>query len=140
LLYRASNAGVQIDLLVRGMCCLRPGVPGMSENIRVVSVVGRFLEHSRLYLFRNGGKEELYMGSADIMARNLDRRVEVICPILDEGWRNYLRDHVLGLYLRDTARSRELRPDGTYARLRPPEGRRPVDSQEVLLTTARETA
>jgi len=122
------------------MCCLRPGVPGMSENIRVVSVVGRFLEHSRLYHFRNGGNEELYMGSADIMARNLDRRVEVICPILDEGWRNYLRDHVLGLYLRDTTRARELRPDGTYARLGPPEGRRAVDSQEVLLTTARETA
>ena len=140
LLYRASNAGVQIDLLVRGMCCLRPGVPGMSENIRVVSVVGRFLEHSRLYHFRNGGNEELYMGSADIMARNLDRRVEVICPILDEGWRNYLRDHVLGLYLRDTTRARELRPDGTYAHLGPPEGRRAVDSQEVLLTTARETA
>ncbi len=138
LLYRASEAGVKIDLIVRGMCCLRPGVPGLSENIRVVSVVGRFLEHSRLFYFRNGGKEELYMGSADIMARNLDRRVETVTPILDEAWRAQVRDHVLGLYLRDTARARELQPDGTYTRVRPADGARAVDSQAVLLATVRD--
>jgi polyphosphate kinase len=110
-LYRASDAGVKVDLIVRGMCCLRPGVAGLSENIRVVSVVGRFLEHSRMFYFRNGGDEELYLGSADIMARNLDRRVEVICPIIDETWRADLKENVLHLYPRDTARSRELQPN-----------------------------
>jgi polyphosphate kinase len=138
-LYRASDAGVKVDLIVRGMCCLRPGVPGMSENIRVVSVVGRFLEHSRMFYFRNGGEEELYLGSADVMARNLDRRVEVICPILDETWRAYLKEQVLDLYLRDTARARDLRPDGTFERRRPEPGRRPVDAQEALISLARET-
>ncbi|HET7768753.1 MAG TPA: polyphosphate kinase 1, partial [Chloroflexota bacterium] len=138
-LYRASDAGVKVDLIVRGMCCLRPGVAGLSENIRVVSVVGRFLEHSRMFYFRNGGDEELYLGSADIMARNLDRRVEVICPIIDETWRTYLKENVLDLYLRDTARSRELQPDGTFKRRRPEAGRRPVDAQEILLSLARET-
>ena len=116
LLYRASNAGVRIDLLVREMCILRPGVPGLSENIRVLSVVGRFLEHHRIYYFRNGGAEEVYLGSADLMPRNLDRRVELIFPIEDESWLAYLRDDVLRLYLRDTSRSHELRPDGSYAR------------------------
>ncbi|HEU5317689.1 MAG TPA: polyphosphate kinase 1 [Chloroflexota bacterium] len=139
LLYRASDAGVKIDLIVRGMCCLRPGVPGLSENIRVISVVGRFLEHSRLYFFENGGAEELYVGSADIMARNLDRRVEVVCPILDDGWRALLKRNVLDLYLRDTVRARELQPDGSYARLRPQSGKRGVDAQQALLSLARET-
>ena len=138
-LYRASDANVKVDLIVRGMCCLRPGVAGLSENIRVVSVVGRFLEHSRLFYFRNGGEEELYVGSADIMARNLDRRVEVICPILDDTWRAFLKEGVLQLYLRDTTRARELRPDGTYERRKPEPGRRAVDAQEVLLSLARET-
>ena len=137
LLYRASNAGVRIDLLVREMCILRPGVPGLSENIRVISVVGRFLEHHRIYYFRNGGAEEIYLGSADLMPRNLDRRVESIFPIEDEGWLAYLRDDVLRLYLRDTSRSHELRPDGSYERLHPAPGQPAVDAQEVLLAAAR---
>ena len=141
LLYRASNAGVSIDLLVRGMCCLRPGVKGLSENIRVTSVLGRFLEHSRIFYFRNGGNEETFLGSADLMPRNLDRRIEVVFPVLDEGWRSYLRDHVLRLYLRDTARARALKPDGTYARLSPKrKGELSVDAQQALLAAARSGA
>jgi polyphosphate kinase len=136
-LYRASGAGVQLDLIVREMCILRPGVPGLSENIRVVSVVGRFLEHHRIYYFRNGGREEVYLGSADLMPRNLDRRVETVFPVEDEGWRTYLRDDVLRLYLRDTVRSHELRADGTYVRRSPPPGVPPVDAQESLLAAAR---
>ncbi len=137
LLYRASNAGVQIDLLVREMCILRPGVPGLSENIRVISIVGRFLEHHRIYYFRNAGAEEVYLGSADLMPRNLDRRVEAVFPIEDEGWRTYLRDDVLNLYLRDTSRAHELGPDGSYVRLLAAPGQPPVDAQEVLLAAAR---
>ena len=124
---------MRIDLLVREMCILRPGVPGLCENIRVISIVGRFLEHHRIYYFRNGGAEEVYLGSADLMPRNLDRRVESIFPIEDEGWRAYLRDDVLQLYLRDTSRAHELRPDGSYERLLPAPGQPAVDAQEVLL-------
>ncbi len=137
LLYRASQAGVQVELIVREMCILRPGVPGLSENVRVLSVVGRFLEHSRIYYFRNGGHEEVYIGSADLMPRNLDRRVETVCPVDDEGWRAYLRDDVLRLYLRDTVRARELLPDGSYVRRRPAAEEPPVDAQAALLAAAR---
>ena len=94
-LYAASQMGVQIDLIVRGMCCLRPGVPDLSENIRVMSIVGRFLEHSRIFYFRNGGDDEIYIGSADWMARNLDRRVEVVVPVISADLRRTLRDDVL---------------------------------------------
>jgi polyphosphate kinase len=118
-LYRASQAGVQIDLIVRGICCLRPGLPGVSENIRVVSLVGRFLEHSRIYYFANGGKpedEEIFIGSADLMERNLDHRVEVLTPVEDHALRAHLRDMALPAYLRDTANAHILLPDGNYER------------------------
>lgn len=117
-LYRASQAGVQIDLIIRGICSLRPGVKGLSENIRVRSIVGRFLEHSRVYYFANGGSahEEVYIGSADLMHRSFDRRVEVLVPILDPAIAAYLKDTVLRAYLRDEANSRTLGPDGNYQR------------------------
>ena len=118
-LYRASEAGVRVDLIVRGICCLRPGIPGLSERIRVRSIVGRFLEHSRLYYFENHGEEELFLGSADLMPRNLDHRVETLVPIEDAGLRSYLRDDVLEGYLRDNVLAQELQPDGSYVRAVP---------------------
>jgi len=128
-LYEASNAGVEIDLIVRGICTLRPGVPGMSENIRVRSVVGRLLEHSRLYYFENGGDPELYMGSSDWMPRNLDRRVEVIAPIEVPAIKRFLKDEYLSTYLRDTAKAHELGPDGVYHRVQPLPGEDEFSSQ-----------
>jgi polyphosphate kinase len=127
-LYEASQAGVSIDLIIRGICMLRPGVPGLSENIRVRSIVGRFLEHSRVMYFENDGNEEAYIGSADWMVRNLNRRVEVVCPVNDPQLRAYLKDEVLGAYLRDNVNARELQPDGSYQRV-PPGGEEPFDSQ-----------
>jgi polyphosphate kinase len=120
-LYEASAAGVSIDLIVRGVCMLRPGVAGLSENIRVRSIVGRFLEHSRIFYFANDGQEEVYVGSADWMLRNLNRRVEVVCPVREPGLRRYLKDEVLGAYLRDNVNARELLPDGSYVRVQPDE-------------------
>jgi polyphosphate kinase len=116
LLYEASQAGVQVDLLVRGICCLRPGLAGVSENIKVTSIVGRFLEHSRIFYFRNSGQEEVYLGSADMMPRNLDRRVEVAFPVQDPKLVRFLRDEVLAIYLADVAKARHMKPDGTYER------------------------
>ena len=115
-LYEASRAGVKIDLIVRGICMLRPGVEGYSETIRVRSVVGRFLEHSRVFYFQNGGEEELYTGSSDWMPRNLNRRVETVAPVGDPALKSYLKDELLAAYLRDNVKARELRPDGTYDR------------------------
>ena len=115
-LYRASRAGVQIDLIVRGMCALRPGVRGLSEKIRVRSLVGRFLEHSRIFYFANGGDEEVYLGSADWMPRNLYERVEVMFPVQDPVLKERLRIEILGAYLADTVKARLLRPDGSYVR------------------------
>lgn len=132
LLYRASQAGVQVDLLVRGICCLRPGVPGISENIRVISIVGRFLEHSRVYYFRNSGEEEIYAGSADLMPRNLDRRVEVLFPIADGRLVRYLRDEVLAKYLADNVKARVMQPDASYTRRRAG-AEPPLNSQSALL-------
>ena len=133
-LYRASQAGVQIDLSVRGICCLRPGVPGVSDNIRVLSVVGRFLEHSRIYYFENGGQPELYIGSADLMPRNLDRRVELLFPIKIPALRSYLRNSLLEVELRSNSRSRELLPDGTYTCRQPGPHEPVIDSQAWLLS------
>jgi polyphosphate kinase len=116
LFYEASKAGVQVDLLVRGICCLRPGIAGVSENIRVTSIVGRFLEHSRIFYFRNAGQEEIYLGSADLMPRNLNRRVEVDFPVRDPKLVRFLRDGVLATYLADVVKARHMKPDGTYDR------------------------
>jgi polyphosphate kinase len=132
-LYRASRAGVKVDLIVRGICCLRPGVPGVSETIRVTSVVGRFLEHSRIYYFLNGGQDEVFLGSADLMPRNLDRRVEVLFPIEHRRLVAHLRDEVLAVMLADNVQARLLLPDGTYQRLRPAENEAPMDSQAWFL-------
>jgi len=132
-LYAASNKGVKVDLIVRGMCCLRPGLPGLSENIRVISIVGRFLEHSRIFYFRNGGQEELYIGSADWMARNLDRRIEVVVPIEDPELLRLLRDDVMEECLKDNKQAWELHADGKYVRLHPPRGKPGFSSQLALL-------
>ena len=132
LLYEASQEGVKIDLLVRGICCLRPGIAGLSDNIRVISVVSRFLEHSRIYYFSNGGQEQIYLGSADLMPRNLNRRVEVLFPIQDTTYVRYLRDIVLESYLRDSVKARYLTADGTYIRPEPVENTLSV--QEKLLS------
>jgi polyphosphate kinase len=133
-LYRASQAGVKIDLQVRGICCLRPGVPGVSETITVRSVVGRFLEHARIYYFHNGGQHEVLLGSADLMPRNLDRRVELLFPVLHPQWRDTLINDILAVGLRDNVQARRLLPDGRYERLHPLDGVQAVDSQEWLLT------
>ena len=117
-LYRASQAGVKIDLLIRGMCGLRPGIPGLSDTIQITSIVGRFLEHSRCYYFRNGGEDELFLGSADLMPRNLDRRVEILFPIENQKIRTFIVANVLTPYLKDTQQARRLEPSGQYTRLK----------------------
>ena len=132
-LYRASQAGVKVDLIVRGLCCLRPGIPGISDNITVRSIVGRFLEHSRLYYFFNDEDDQIFLGSADLMERNLDRRVEVVCPVKDAAIKRHLRDIVLETLLNDTHRAWQLQADGSYVRVRPAEGAEPLNSQLVLL-------
>jgi len=137
LLYQASQAGVKIDLLVRGICCLRPGLPGVSDNIKVTSIVGRFLEHSRIYYFHNGGEEEIYMGSADLMPRNLDRRVEVLFPLEDAEMIRYAKEQILAAYMADNVKSREMRSDGTYVRKRVGRGTSAVSVQSVLIERAK---
>jgi len=132
-LYAASKAGVKIDLLVRGICCLRPQVPGMSENIRVVSVVGRFLEHSRIYYFANNGAPEFYLGSADWMPRNFDRRVEVVVPVEKPALHERL-SALLALYLSDNRQAWELRSDGRWLQRSPSGVARP--SHELLLANS----
>ena len=130
-LYRASCEGVQIDLIVRGICCLKPGIPGISEHIRVISVIGRFLEHSRAYYFHNGGKEELYLGSADIMPRNLDDRVETLFPVFNKSLIGVVKSD-LDLILSDNVKAWEMNPDGLYAKIT--NGEPKVDSQALFLT------
>ena len=131
LLYQASQAGVRVDLLVRGICCLRPGIAGVSENIRVTSILGRFLEHSRIYYFHNDGAAEVFLGSADMMPRNLIRRVEILFPIEDERLIRRLRDEILATYMADTARARVMHSDGSYTRVEHEHGG--LDSQAWLL-------
>jgi polyphosphate kinase len=133
LLYEASQAGVKIDLLVRGICSLIPGVKDVSENIRVISILGRYLEHSRIYYFKNDGNEEIYLGSADLMPRNLNHRVEIVFPVEKQGHIRYLRDHVLETYLRDNLRARLMQSDGTYKRLHPVDKEKGVDVQNWLM-------
>ena len=125
-LYELSRAGVKVDLIVRGICILRPGIPGLSENITVRSVVGRFLEHSRVFWFANGGDDEVYIGSADWMSRNLKHRIEVVAPVTEPDAKRYLRDVLLDAYLRDNTKARELHPDGTY---------RPVETGSELFNS-----
>ncbi len=140
-LYLASRHHVQVDLIIRGICCLRPGVEGHSENIRVISVVDRFLEHSRVFYFGNGqpaGKGEVYLSSADWMNRNLDRRVEVMIPVQDEVSRQRLYHDVLGVALRDNVKARRMKADGSYERVRPDTNHEKVRSQEVFLRMAKE--
>ncbi len=145
-LYRASQAGVEIDLIVRGICALRPGVRGVSDNIRVRSIVGRYLEHSRIYFFGNGGEEQIYMGSADWMPRNLYERVEVLTPLRDEMLRSRVRHEILDAYLADNRKARILLKDASYIRgwqpvhgkrnRRPPKGDAAFNSQDFLMTVA----
>lgn len=131
-LYAASRAGVQVDLIIRGICCLRPGVPGHSENIRVISIIDKFLEHSRITYFQNGGDPELYLSSADWMPRNFNRRVELLFPIEDPRLHTRVVRDILGVYLVDNVKSRVLRADGSYERLTPGPDAPPIRSQTAL--------
>jgi polyphosphate kinase len=139
--YQASQEGVSIQLLIRGICCLRPGVPGLSDNITVRSIVDRFLEHSRIYVFHNAGDPHIYLGSADLMPRNLHRRVEVVFPILDIELRRQFLEVIVPGYLADNVKSRFLHPDGRYTRSSPSPGT-PLHrvQQEFLLRYAPQSA
>ncbi|MDD6182605.1 MAG: RNA degradosome polyphosphate kinase, partial [Lachnospiraceae bacterium] len=134
-LYEASAAGVQIDLIVRGICCLKTGIPGISENIRVRSIVGNFLEHSRIFYFYNDGEEEIYMGSADWMPRNLDRRVEILFPVEDEKLKKQVF-HILEVELMDNTKAHLLGDDGTYSKI-DKRGKVLVNSQEQFCEEAK---
>ena len=135
-LYKASKAGVKIDLIIRGICCLKAGIPGLSENITVRSITGRFLEHSRIFMFNNGGKEDIYLASADWMPRNLDRRVELMFPIEDPDCRARIKE-ILEVELNDTIRANYLYPDGNYHKL-DLRGKVKLDSQQELIRLADE--
>jgi polyphosphate kinase len=137
LLYLASQAGVKVDLFVRGICCLRPELPGVSDNIQVISIVGRFLEHSRIYYFRNGGNEEILLGSADLMPRNIDRRVEVLFPVQDKQMILHIRDDILNPYWKDNTKSRKMLPDGSYIRLKPQNNEEPLFIQNWFIASRR---
>ncbi len=132
-LYEASNNGVKIDLIVRGICSLVPGVPGLSENINVISIVGRFLEHSRAFYFYNDGEEEIFLSSADMMQRNLDRRVEVSFPIEDPKLKSIIMKTMLRISLKDNTKARVLKPDMSYELIQPKDGEKKINSQEWLM-------
>jgi len=132
-LYEASNAGVKIDMIIRGICSLRPGIKGMSENVSVISIVGRFLEHSRVFYFANGGEPDLYLSSADLMGRNLDHRVELMFPVGDPDLAASIKREVLDTALQDSVGARILGADGTYTRVALLNGLERLDSQAVIL-------
>ena len=136
LLYQASQAGVKVQLLVRGICCLIPGIPGISENISVTSIVGRFLEHSRIFYFHNGGREEVYLGSADLMPRNLNHRVEVDFPVEDKNLIRLIRDEILATYLKDQAKARHMTSEGKYIREPGYDRKDALNAQETFLARA----
>jgi polyphosphate kinase len=138
-LYRASQAGVRIDLIVRGICCLRPGVPGLSENITVRSIVDRYLEHSRIFYFENATQRQVYVGSADWMDRNFFRRLEVVFPVEDGVLRERIIGEILGTVLADNVKARRLRADGTYERLAPAPGEALRRSQAEFMEISHKT-
>ena len=135
-LYEASNAGVKVHLIIRGICCLRTGIPGVSENIKVSSIVGTYLEHARIFYFYNNGLEDIYMGSADWMPRNLDRRVEITFPVEDETLKAQVK-HILDVQLADTLKAYEMTDDGSYVRIKPPRGKKPVGAQDTFCKEAK---
>lgn len=137
-LYEASRAGVRVDLLVRGICCLRPGLPGISDNIRVTSILDRFLEHSRLYYFHNGKNPEIYSGSADWMPRNFKKRAEILYPINDNLLKSRIMNEILMTYMNDNVKARAMQPDGLYERKKPKEGEKLIRSQSELIAIARQ--
>jgi len=139
-LYRASRAGVQIDLLIRGVCCLRPGVPGLSDRIRVTSVIDRFLEHSRVWHFQARGEKKVFLASGDWMPRNFLRRVDVAFPIEVPALKERILTEILGTMLADNVKARLLRPDGTYERVRTAAGTPAVRSQDQFAALARRAA
>jgi polyphosphate kinase len=134
-LYKASQAGVKVELFVRGICCLKPGIPGVSENIQVISIVGRFLEHSRIYYFRNAGDEEIYLGSADLMPRNINRRVEVLFPIRSKELVRHICTNILMVYKKDNVKARLMLPDGTYERIKPELDEPALNVQEWFISS-----
>ena len=135
-LYRASKAGVKIDLIVRGVCALKPGIPGLSENIRVRSIVGRFLEHSRIFYFRAGGEDKVYLSSADWMERNFFRRIELSFPVLEDKLKKRVIREGLKPYLSDNTQAWEMHGDGSYTRKQSVRSKRRCAQEELLLTLA----
>ncbi|WP_390883402.1 phospholipase D-like domain-containing protein [Kovacikia minuta] len=136
-LYEASQAGVQVDLIVRGICCLRPGLEGISDNIRVISIVGRYLEHSRIFWFHNNSKEEVFIGSADWMPRNLDHRVEAVTPVEDPDLVKELRV-ILDILLADDRQAWDLQSDGSYIQRRPADAHSDKSAQRILMEHAQQ--